>query len=104
MAGLAGKAGWRWIFIIEALLTITIGIASFFVLVEFPENAHKSFHFLKPHEIQWVLQRIDDDRGDAQAEGLNISAFLNAGMDLKLWLLGIIFWLASTFSRTYQLI
>src|SRR4051794_9806651 len=36
MNGLGGYAGWRWIFIMEGLATVVMGIACFFVLVDSP--------------------------------------------------------------------
>lgn len=39
MDGIRGLANWRWIFILEGTATILIGIASFFLLTDFPEEA-----------------------------------------------------------------
>lgn len=61
-------------------------------MVEFPENAHKCLKFLKQSEIDWAMQRINDDRGDAAPEPFSLRSFIEAGKDLKLWLLGLIFW------------
>lgn len=91
MDGLGGKAGWCWIFIIEGLLTVVVAGISFITLVEFPDRAQKSFRFLKQREIEWVLRRVQNDRGDAIAEPFTLSKFLRAGRDLKLWFLGVIF-------------
>lgn len=41
MDGVKGLAGWRWIFILEGLATITIGLVTFFVLVDSPERSQK---------------------------------------------------------------
>lgn len=38
MAGLAGKPGWAWIFIIEGLITIVVGVLAYFVIVDTPEK------------------------------------------------------------------
>ena len=92
MAGISHMAGWRWIFILEGGFTSVLGFLSYFALVEFPENAHRCFKFLKQEEIESTMQRIDEDRGDAKPEPFSLANFIAAGKDLKLWLLGLIFW------------
>ncbi len=39
MDGIAGLEGWRWIFILEGLFTVLVGVASFWVIQDFPETA-----------------------------------------------------------------
>ncbi|SCV73313.1 BQ2448_7239 [Microbotryum intermedium] len=59
MGGLGGYAGWRWIFIIEGLLTFVIACIAPFVMTDFPEEAK----FLSEEEQQEVLRRLKADRG-----------------------------------------
>ncbi|KAM0812387.1 putative Major facilitator superfamily (MFS) profile domain-containing protein [Seiridium cardinale] len=40
MDGLSGQRGWRWIFIIEGLPSIVVGVAAGFFLANSPEEAH----------------------------------------------------------------
>ncbi|EJU06610.1 MFS general substrate transporter [Dacryopinax primogenitus] len=51
MAGVGGKDGWSWIFILEGLATILVGILAFFVLVDFPVTAK----FLTPEERAYAV-------------------------------------------------
>ncbi|OKL61716.1 hypothetical protein UA08_02444 [Talaromyces atroroseus] len=39
MNNVGGKAGWSWIFILEGLATIILGVLSFWLVVDFPDNA-----------------------------------------------------------------
>ena len=39
MDGIGGKPAWAWIFIIEGLLTVLVGVASFWVIQDFPDTA-----------------------------------------------------------------
>lgn len=39
MAGVGGKDGWAWIFILEGLLTILCAIPAYWVLVDFPQES-----------------------------------------------------------------
>ena len=39
MHGIGGKPGWAWIFILEGLFTIIVGVLSLWVIQDFPETA-----------------------------------------------------------------
>lgn len=91
MDGTAGRAGWRWIFILEGMVTVLIGFFAYFAVVEFPDNGKKSFRFLNARETQWVVDRKKKDNGDANPEPFSLPAFLRAGSDFKLWMWGLIF-------------
>ena len=54
MNGVGGYAGWRWIFILEGLLTVVIAIVALFLLYDFPETAS----FLTPEERAWAVHRL----------------------------------------------
>lgn len=54
MDGVGGYAGWRWIFILEGLLTVVVAVAAFFLLYDFPDTAS----FLSVEEKAWVVQRL----------------------------------------------
>ncbi|KAI9881863.1 MAG: hypothetical protein M1823_006425, partial [Watsoniomyces obsoletus] len=54
MDGVAGYAGWRWIFILEGLLTVVVAVAAFFLLHDFPDTAS----FLTTEEKAWVVHRL----------------------------------------------
>ena len=54
MNGAGGYAGWRWIFILEGILTVIVAIAAFFLLHDFPETAK----FLTPEERAWATHRL----------------------------------------------
>ena len=51
MDGLGGYEGWRWIFIIEGIVTVVIGIATFWLLIDTPELATR---WLDPDEIRYL--------------------------------------------------
>jgi MFS family permease len=54
MDGVGGYAGWRWIFILEGLLTVVVAVAAFFLLYDFPDTAK----FLTTEEKAWVIHRL----------------------------------------------
>jgi len=54
MNGVGGYAGWRWIFILEGLLTVCVAFLAYFTLEDFPETAK----FLSPEEKSWIIHRL----------------------------------------------
>jgi hypothetical protein len=85
MGGLQGLTGWRWIFIIEGTLTCVLGIAAWWLLVDFPDKAHTSWKFINEREAKFIIDRVNRDRGDANIEPFSIAKFLRAGLDPKIW-------------------
>jgi MFS family permease len=85
LKGRQGLNGWRWIFIIEGALTCFLGIAAYWMLVDFPDKAHMSWKFLTQREAKFIIDRVDRDRGDAKPEPWNLKKFLRGGADIKIW-------------------
>ncbi|KAL2787314.1 Peroxin-3-domain-containing protein [Aspergillus keveii] len=61
MHGLANLAGWRWVFIIEGILTCVVAIALFFLLPDFPEEAK----WLTEEERTYMRAKLAQDSGHA---------------------------------------
>ncbi|THH33730.1 hypothetical protein EUX98_g439 [Antrodiella citrinella] len=57
MDGLRGFRGWRWVFILEGVLTCVVSIALFFLIPDFPEESK----WLTPAEKAFVKKRLEDD-------------------------------------------
>jgi hypothetical protein len=89
----AGYGGWRWIFIIEGIMTVLVGLAGYIFVVDFPDQiAQKAaWGFLKPNETAFLLRRINRDRNDAEAEPFNFKKWAASGADLKIWSFALIF-------------
>jgi hypothetical protein len=75
----------RWIFIIEGALTVFLGIVAYWALVDFPDKAHTSWHFLNEREAKFIIDAVNRDRGDAKMEPWNLKKFLRGGADIKIW-------------------
>ena len=54
MDGVGGYEGWRWIFILEGILTVLIACLAYFTIYDFPETAN----FLTEPERAWVVHRL----------------------------------------------
>lgn len=96
--GREGLTGWRWIFIIQGTITCALGIAGYWLLVDFPDSNRKSWSFLSLRERQWVVSRVDKDRGDAKVEAFQLHKFLRGAKDWKIWAYAVIFFGTTTMS------
>ncbi|KAK4118765.1 MFS general substrate transporter [Parathielavia appendiculata] len=66
MDGVGGYEGWRWIFILEGLVTLALGVACFFWLIDSPE---RSARWLDEDEIRFLmLQRFIKQGGKFSEE------------------------------------
>ncbi|KAG9232513.1 major facilitator superfamily domain-containing protein [Amylocarpus encephaloides] len=64
MDGLRGYKGWRWIFILEGVLTCVLSLAFIVMIPSFPEDAT----WLTPEERAYVKARLQADQGRSAAE------------------------------------
>ncbi|KAF1961134.1 MFS general substrate transporter [Byssothecium circinans] len=66
MDGVGGYEGWRWIFLLEGIVTVFLGISCFFLLIDSPQL---STRWLRPEEIRFLeLQRFIKDGGRFREE------------------------------------
>lgn len=92
MRGVAGWAGWRWLFLIEGIITFTVGVASFFMM---PASAVQTKAWFRPNgwfterEIKIVVNRIlrdDPSKGDMHnRQAVTPRRLWNAAKDFDLW-------------------
>ncbi|KAL7625237.1 hypothetical protein AAE478_004452 [Parahypoxylon ruwenzoriense] len=59
--GRYGLAGWRWLFIVEGVVTIGCGIIFSFIMPEYPHNAR----LLSAEERSLAVWRLESEKGDA---------------------------------------
>ncbi|KAJ5104766.1 phthalate transporter [Penicillium alfredii] len=101
MQGVGGLEGWRWIFIIEGILTCIVGGLCYAFLLDFPDHAYKSnsqLSSLSRAECLFMIQRVQQDRGDQDMEAFSWSKFLSPSLDPKMWAFAMTF-LANTATR-----
>ncbi|KAI1769828.1 DNA-repair protein rad2 [Hypoxylon cercidicola] len=83
MDGVAGYSGWRWIFIIEGLPSIVLGVASFFLLPNDIDHAY----FLTPEEKKLATARHMRHYGVTEsAQKFNKVDMMAAFKDWKVWM------------------
>ncbi|KAF2733828.1 MFS general substrate transporter [Polyplosphaeria fusca] len=95
MDGVGGYAGWRWIFILEGLLTVIVAILAFFTLHDFPETAS----FLTEEERAFVVYRLkfqasnkNDEVKIAQDDSFQWKFVKDAFLDWQIWLNVWVYW------------
>ncbi|KAF2015710.1 MFS nicotinic acid transporter-like protein Tna1 [Aaosphaeria arxii CBS 175.79] len=88
MDGIGGKRGWAWIFILEGLATILVGMASYWMVHDFPDTAT----FLSPSDRQRVLRRLKADKqASASHESFKMTYFYASVLDWKTWAFAVIY-------------
>lgn len=82
MAGIRGYNGWRWIFIIEGIMTVIVAAVSKFFIADWPEQAK----FLTEDERAIVLARLAEDAGEANMNTYDRKATRRVFTDPKIYL------------------
>ncbi|EXM09654.1 major facilitator superfamily domain-containing protein [Fusarium oxysporum II5] len=98
MRGLAGLAGWQWIFIIEGLLTVVLwptALASFKLMADYPDRAK----FITDAERKHIQERLMLDRSGL-AEEFEMKYVWDAFKDWKIWVHMLI--ATGTFTGVYS--
>jgi ACS family tartrate transporter-like MFS transporter len=79
--GVLGLHGWQWLFLIEGLPAVVLGVLALGVLTDRPELAA----WLPPDERRWLTETMASERAERQAVGhTSIGASLTSG---RVWLL-----------------
>jgi MFS family permease len=91
--GKAGLAGWRWMYLVQGLITCFLGVVTYWWMVDFPENAQHSFRFLSGWEARIAARRIQDDRADLIPEPFSWGTLLANFKDLKIYGFACMFFL-----------
>ena len=88
MSGMRGYSGWRWIFILEGVLTCLVGIVFFWLIPDFPEHAK----WLKDDQRAYVKARLEVDQGKSAVERpITAKDVVNVFKDFKIFLGGLMY-------------
>lgn len=88
MSGVGHKHGWAWIFILEGLATVVIGVISIWMVHDFPDEAT----FLSDVDRARVIRRLKaDQQSSAEHEDFKMEYFWASVKDWKTWLSALIY-------------
>ncbi|KAL5355877.1 major facilitator superfamily domain-containing protein [Aspergillus floccosus] len=82
LEGVGGLSGWRWLFIIEGLMSAVVGIATFFLL----PNNYETAYFLTEEDKGLMRLRMQSAARYADAEEFDIQEVYKTLRDPKSWL------------------
>ena len=77
-----------------------IGIATYFWMVDFPEQAHRSLWFLTEDEQKLAVSRIANDRNDVQPTAFTWREVLRHAVDIKVYGFAVMFFLLNLVSTS----
>jgi MFS transporter, ACS family, phthalate transporter len=80
MAGVYGLKSWQWLFVIEGILPIACGLATYFVLTDRPQHAR----WLTDAQKRILIENLAD--GAVKDKAGSVSAFVTALKNPNLWL------------------
>ena len=85
--GVYGLKGWQWLFLLEGLPAMVLGISVIFYLNDRPETTH----WLTPAERDWLVDKLAAERKACALRPDILAALTN----IAVWKLGIIFLLTA---------
>ncbi|OAL53127.1 MFS general substrate transporter [Pyrenochaeta sp. DS3sAY3a] len=92
MDGVAGLEGWRWIMILEGILTVLVGFLCPFILPNDPATAK----FLSHEEKLFLIRGLENDSGSTgrveTSEKFNKRYLIAALTDVKIYISVLIYW------------
>ncbi len=83
--GRFGLKGWQWMYVVQGICACLIGIATYWWIMDFPEQSHNSFHFLNEAEGKLAVARIQRDRGDVIPTPFSWSEIMTHFLDPKVY-------------------
>jgi MFS family permease len=77
MAHRGGLAGWQWVFLLEGLPAVVLGVVTFFYLTDRPEQAT----WLSSEEKSWLVARLAEEGRQAHRQ----HNLRDAALDPRVW-------------------
>ncbi|KAL1405686.1 hypothetical protein Q8F55_007352 [Vanrija albida] len=81
LEGKAGTRGWKWLFIVEGLITVFFAAMAFFVLPNYPATTK----WLTDEERELAIRRLQSGSNTEEEHVSHLQAFKDACRDPKTW-------------------
>jgi ACS family tartrate transporter-like MFS transporter len=85
MDQMGGLSGWQWLFLLEALPAVVLGVVTFYYLTDRPEQAR----WLTENERSWLTERLKQE--EKQREAHHGARLWRAVKDFKVWHLVLLY-------------
>lgn len=89
--GALGLTGWQWLFLLEGLPAVVLGVIALRVLTDRPDDAA----WLLPREREWLARTMAAERA-SRAAGHGAAAVFDGFRSPKVWLLATVYFLNTT--------
>lgn len=90
LSGKNGLSGWRWNFVIDAIVSAVMGVIGFYSLPGNPRNCYSIF--LTDDEIRLARKRLQEERtqeNDFHHKIFDLTALKGILLDWKIWVLSV---------------
>ncbi len=88
---LGDLAGWQWLFVMEALPAVLLGIVVFFVLSDTPDQVH----WLHAEQRAWLMDTLRREDSVSGVSGHDVFSAFSSG---RIWLLAFVYFALNTCS------
>jgi ACS family tartrate transporter-like MFS transporter len=95
--GVAGLEGWQWLFLLEGIPAVIMGLVVFIVLPDRPQNAK----WLSSSEKDWIRLRLEEET--LQSRGRAHFRLYKALTSSRIWLLCLIYFLLTVGIYGYEM-
>jgi len=93
LSGRLGLTGWQWLFLLEGVPAVVLGVAVLCFLPDRPESAA----WLEPEQRKWLVERLAIERGRCVVHhGFSVARALSSGV---VWQLGLLVFLSISFGQ-----
>lgn len=93
MDGVGNMEGWRWIFIMEGLLTVVLGAAVPFILPDSPKSKPR---WMDEAEAEYLLARLSLQDGGQEAQDagnkMSFAVVRSVVTDWQIYLMVLVYW------------
>lgn len=111
MSGVCGHHGWQWLFLIEGLLTLLIGVSAVFLMVASPVQTKRPWNkngWLSEHEEKMIVNKVvrnDPSKGDLNnKKSLSFKQIYDSLLNWHLWpvyIIGIVIFVPQFTTESY---
>ncbi|KAK8052277.1 transporter [Apiospora rasikravindrae] len=86
LSGYGGLSGWQWLFLVESLATVVMGVIVWYTLPDFPDTAS----WLSEKEKAFIQARLPPNAPRASEQTFKFSEIVASLKDVRLWLFTLI--------------